>query len=283
MWIKPARPATAQAALAFAAAVMIAMSASSPAHAGLFGGRKSDAKAEAKKAEADAAKPRKATAQERQTADRLDPLARVAFWSREMQVDPTDAEAGVKLAAGLRQLGRFDEAAVIAGQVLVSQPDNVEALLEDARAKIGGGQPFYAIQPLQKAQAAAPNDWRPVSLLGVAYGQTERPEEAREAFAAALKLSPENPAVLANLALFHAARGDKDQAEMLLRRAVANPAAGARERQNLALILGLQGKLAEAERLLRQDLPPEIAAANLAYLKGAPAESRTWGGLGSPQ
>ena len=40
-------------------------------------------------------------------------------------------------------------------------------------------------------------------------------------------------------------------------------------RQNLALILGLEGKLAEAERLERQDLPPELAEANMAYLRAA--------------
>ena len=85
-----------------------------------------------------------------------------------------------------------------------------------------------------------------------------------------------------------AGRGQKDQAETLLRRAVANPSAGARERQNLALILGLQGKIGEAERLLRQDLPPEIAEANLTYLRGgsapgpvAASPSRNWEAMGA--
>lgn len=284
MWIKPARLATALAAAAFLAASV------APAEAALFGAKgkpeveKSKSKDAAGKA-GDAAAGRAATPQERATADRLDPLARVAFWSHEMQVAPTDAEAGVKLAVALRALGRNEEAAVIAEQVLVSHPNNVEALLEDARAKIAGGQPFYAIQPLTAAKAAAPKDWRPLSLLGVAYEQTQRPEDAEAAYQAALRLSPENPAVLANLALMHAARGDKDQAEILLRRAVAGPGAGARERQNLALVLGLQGKLTEAERLMRQDLPPEIAAANLAYLKAeaqpgaAGAAARSWGAM----
>jgi Flp pilus assembly protein TadD len=282
MWMNPARLATAPTAAALACALLLGGLAT-PAEAGLFGGRKAEPD-KAKEAQAEGA-PRKATPQERRTAERLDPLARVAFWSREMQIDPADTEAGVALAASLRQLGRYDEAAVIAQQVLATHPDEVEALLEDARAKIGGGGPFYAIQSLQRAQALAPKDWRPLSLLGVAYGQTERPDEAREAFLAALKLSPENPSVLSNLALHHAARGDKDQAEILLRRAVATPEAGARERQNLALVLGLQGKLSEAERLLRQDLPPEIAAANLAYLKGetATGPGRTWGALGGAQ
>jgi len=43
----------------------------------------------------------------------------------------------------------------------------------------------------------------------------------------------------------------------------------------------LQGKISEAELLIRQDLPPELADANLAYLrslnaKAEPAPGRSW-------
>ena len=49
-------------------------------------------------------------------------------------------------------------------------------------------------------------------------------------------------------------------------------------RQNLALVLGLQGRLAEAEKLARQDLPPEIVNNNMAYLRAAatPGTERSW-------
>ncbi len=55
-------------------------------------------------------------------------------------------------------------------------------------------------------------------------------------------------------------------------------------RQNLSLVLGVEGKLAEAEKILREDLPPEQANADLAYLQtltkakdAAPAATtRTW-------
>jgi Flp pilus assembly protein TadD len=35
----------------------------------------------------------------------------------------------------------------------------------------------------------------------------------------------------------------------------------------LGLVVGLQGRFAEAEQIVRADLPPEEAAANVAYLK----------------
>jgi Flp pilus assembly protein TadD len=85
--------------------------------------------------------------------------------------------------------------------------------------------------------------------------------------------------------MYFASHGDLGQAESLLRRAAADPAAPVQARQNLALILGLQGKMVEAEQLVRQDLPPEQANNNLAYLRAASggATGRNWDSLRSTQ
>lgn len=227
--------------------------------------------AKAPPAAAPAAAP-KLTAAERAAADRLEPVARAAFWARTFDVDPADEDAGVRLAVALRALHRFQEASDTAEQVLIQNPKNYEALLESGRAKISVGQAFYAIAPLKQAAALQPKDWRPLSLMGVAYGESERPEQAKDMYRQALALSPNNPAVLANLGMSYALAGDAVTAETYLRQAAAQPGAGAAERQNLALVLGMQGKLAEAESLIREDLPPAVAAANLTYLKSlAPA------------
>lgn len=231
------------------------------------------------------AAPAKASAEHRAQASRSDPLTASVFWNREFDLDPNDEEAGLKLAAALRAMGKYDEAAQAAQTVSMVNPRNLEALMEAARAHLGKGNGFYAIEPARKAQAMAPRDWRPVSLLGVAYEQAQRPEEAEAAYRKALQLSPANPAVLNNLAMFNAAQGKAAEAETLLRQAVTQPGATIQVRQNLSLVLGLQGKLAEAETLLRQDLPPETVNNNLAYLRaartvpapGAPvAATRTW-------
>ncbi|MDO8296099.1 MAG: tetratricopeptide repeat protein [Caulobacter sp.] len=223
----------------------------------------------------------KATPAQRAEAARVDPLARAAFWARELEIDARDTQAGLGLAMALRQLGRYPEAADAAGQVLVIEPENIDALLEAARAQIGRGQGFYAIEPARHAQALAPRDWRPVALLAVAYEQADRDDEALAAHRQALALAPSEPAVLANLAMYYAGHGDFAQAEQLLRRAVTLPRADARVRQNLALVVGLQGRLPEAEQLVRQDLPPDQAANNIAWLKAATAraptgEGRSW-------
>ncbi|MEI9891596.1 MAG: tetratricopeptide repeat protein, partial [Caulobacteraceae bacterium] len=189
-----------------------------------------------------------------------------------VDADPKDAEAGVKLASALRAIGRYPEAYDAAQAVLVTQPGNVEALLETARAAIAGAEGFYAIEPARKAMQASPKDWRAASLLAVGLDQAKRPAEAMEAHRKAMQMAPQNPLVLSNAALFYAAQGDRAQAETLLRKAVTLPGATVQVRQNLALVLGLQGKLAEAERIERQDLPPKMAEANLDYLKAAAAQ-----------
>jgi Flp pilus assembly protein TadD len=255
-------------ASAFLVAAALSFAAAAPAAAWPFGG---PAKPAAAPTKPDPNAPKKATPAERAAAARLQPLARAAFWQHELTIDPADAEAGVGLCAALRSMGKYDEAADTIDRMIVIAPKNEEVLLESARSHIGAGHGFYAVQPLKDAEALAPKDWRPVSLMGVALEQTQRPDEALAAFNQALKLSPDNPAVLSNLALFMATRGDTAQAETLLRRAAAQPTSTAQERQNLALVLGLEGKTAEAEHLMRQDLPPEVADANLAYFRGGAA------------
>jgi Flp pilus assembly protein TadD len=67
--------------------------------------------------------------------------------------------------------------------------------------------------------------------------------------------------------LSYALAKDLTTAESTLRRAAAKPPVDPRVRQNLALVVGLQGRFAEAEEIARADLPSEDAAANVAYLR----------------
>jgi Flp pilus assembly protein TadD len=78
--------------------------------------------------------------------------------------------------------------------------------------------------------------------------------------------------------MYYAAHGQTAEAESQLRRAAALPGATAQVRQNLALILGLEGRIGEAEHLARQDLPPTLVDNNLAYLRAAqaPPARRSW-------
>lgn len=225
-----------------------------------------------------------ANAETRAAYDRADALSRSVFWTEQADINPLDPVAGVKAAQALRELGRFDQAAEMAQRVLLVQPGNVEAMLEAGRGHIARGQAFYGIQALETARDARPDDWRVWSLLGTAYEQVRRAEDARAAWARALELSPENPDVLANMAVAAMVRGDNAAAEPLLRRAAARPEASLKVRLNLAMALGLNGKLSEAEQILRRVLPPEQADSNLGWLRARAggqeqASARTWDSL----
>jgi hypothetical protein len=49
----------------------------------------------------------------------------------------------------------------------------------------------------------------------------------------------------------------------------------------LALVIGLQGRFAEAEQIVRADLPADEAAANVAYLKQMMTDHNDWAKIAS--
>jgi len=51
-------------------------------------------------------------------------------------------------------------------------------------------------------------------------------------------------------------------------------------RQNLALVIGLQGRYPEAERIARADLSEEEAVANVSYLRQMISQQNEWKKMG---
>ena len=104
-----------------------------------------------------------------------------------------------------------------------------------------------------------------------------RHDEAQRYYASALKIMPDEPSVLSNLGLSYALSKDLPQAEGdAAARRPRSPAPSRKVRQNLALVVGLQGRFAEAETIARGDLPPDEAAANVAYLRQMLAQQNDW-------
>jgi Flp pilus assembly protein TadD len=97
--------------------------------------------------------------------------------------------------------------------------------------------------------------------------QLERHDEARQYYSSALKIAPEEPSVLSNLGLSYVLSNDLPKAEETLRHAHGKAESDARIRTNLALAIGLQGRLTEAESLVKAGLPEDQATANVAYLR----------------
>jgi Flp pilus assembly protein TadD len=124
-----------------------------------------------------------------------------------------------------------------------------------------------AFDALNRAHTPEDPDWRILSAQGAVLDQLGRYDEARQYYESALKIAPDDPSVLSNLGLSYMLAKDLPKAEEILRKANSHPDADPRVRLNLALVIGLRGRGAEAETLVKADRPPDEAAANVAYLR----------------
>jgi Flp pilus assembly protein TadD len=195
-------------------------------------------------------------------------------WRREVEVAgelyrtrPYDADAAIRYAQALRAIGQRAQAAAVLEQTSLRDPKNPVLLGAFGRALADAGKYGQALEVLNRAHSPDQPDWRILSVQGAVLDQMGRHEEARRYYASALRLAPDEPSVLSNLGLSYALSKDLKQAEATLRRAGADGRIDPRVRQNLALVVGLQGRFAEAETIARADLPSEEAAANVAYLR----------------
>ncbi len=69
---------------------------------------------------------------------------------------------------------------------------------------------------------------------------------------------------------------DLTQAEAHLRKAVAMRGATSQIRQNLALVLGLQGRFDECRAMFAAELAPEQVEANMAYIRALLTQQNRW-------
>ena len=110
-------------------------------------------------------------------------------------------------------------------------------------------------------------DWRILSAQGTTLDQLGRYDEARQYYASALKIVPDEPSVLSNLGMSYLLSKDLAKAETVLGRAYEHAKSDPRLRMNFAVVLALEGRLAEAEDLLKADTPAEEGKARVAELK----------------
>ena len=191
-----------------------------------------------------------ATREFRDNVETQDLLTQAAFWSREHDLNPGDLEAAIKLAATVRKMGNPVQAIEITQQTRALYPRDPYLIAEYAAALIASERGEDALDTLDTALRTTPGYARLWSLKGAALDQTENYELARKHYAKALQITPYDPNILANIGLSYALSGDVRTAEGWLRRAADIPGAGKSVRQNLAIVLQLQGKADEAQSLL---------------------------------
>jgi Flp pilus assembly protein TadD len=188
-------------------------------------------------------------------------------WGALYRAHPEDPINAIQYAQALRATGQRAQAAAVLEQASIQNPNDKALLGAYGRALADVGNYTQALEVLGRAHTPEQPDWRILSAQGAVLDQLGRYDEARRYYASALKIVPDEPMVLSNLGLSYALSKDLPKAEATLRRATSQAGGDARARQNLALVIGLQGRFTEAENIARADLPPDEAAANVAYLR----------------
>ena len=188
-------------------------------------------------------------------------------YGERYRANPRDADAALNYGQSLRLGGQRQQAVAVLEQATIANPGNKALLAAYGRALADNGNFQQSFDILTRAHSPSNPDWRILSVQGTALDQLGRHDDARRYYAGALAIVPEEPSVLSNLGLSWVLSKDLPKAEETLRRAYGSARADARVRQNLGLVVGLQGRFSEAESIVKADLPAEEAAANVAYLK----------------
>ena len=196
-----------------------------------------------------------------------DPRRAVEVYGDRYHANPKDADAAVAYGQALRATGQRAQAAAVLEQATIAHPGNKTLLAAYGRALADNGNSQAAFDVLSRAHSPDNPDWSILSVQGTTLDKLGKHEEARRYYASALRIVPEEPSVLSNLGLSYMLTKELPKAEETLRRAYAGSRADARIRQNLALVVGLQGRFAEAESIVKADLPADEAAANVTYLR----------------
>ena len=195
--------------------------------------------------------------------------------------NPNDRDAGLNYANLLRMTGKNDQALAVMQQVVIRHPKDTEVLASYGKAQAAAGQLDAALETISRAERPDLPDWRLKSAQGAILDQLGRSTEARMRYREALDLKPNDPSVLSNLGMSYVLTKDLKSAETYLRQAAAQPGADSSVRQNLALVVGLQGRYPEAEQIARQELSPTQAEANVKYLRSMMSQQATWKALKS--
>jgi len=189
---------------------------------------------------------------------------------------PDNKGVAMAYARALRASGRYDQAVAVAQRLAAKYPKDMQVLGAYGKALAEDGRLREAETILPEAHTPEEPNWSILSAEGTVEDQLGNHDQAQAYYRAALKIMPNQPEVLSNLGLSYALSKQLPLAEDTLRLAAAQPRADARVRENLALVLSLEGKFDAAQTVAQQDLSPVDAAEDVASIKQMIAQSDTW-------
>lgn len=196
-----------------------------------------------------------------------DAIGAIAQWSAAYAKNPQDPKTALGYAHALKAIGSRDRALDVLTAAYRANQDNGEIAAELGRLALDMNRLDIAQQTLKVAETQGVKDWKTLSAQGTLRAKRGQHAEAQQYFLAALQERPDAVSVINNLALSYALDGKADKSEELLRKAVAGGQGDKRVRQNLAMVLGLQGKFEEARQVASVDMTEQEAKSSMAYMR----------------
>lgn len=190
--------------------------------------------------------------------------------------NPRDRTTILYYSAALRANGQTEQAVAVLEAAMVGYRNDPDITLAYAKALAAAGRFDQALNIVEGAIDPTRPDWNALMVKGAILDQSGHNAEARLLYQQALKIAPNQPSLHANLGLSFAMTNDLDEAEAELRLAVRLPGAGSQVRQNLALVVGLQGRFDESRALFAAELPPDQVDANMSYIRALLTQQNRW-------
>jgi Flp pilus assembly protein TadD len=200
-------------------------------------------------------------------------------WEKIYSAHPGEKYASINYARALRALTRYKEAEAVMQQAAIKLPKDQQVLGEYGKALADAGDLVQAKDVLSRSYTPDQPNWDFMSAQGSVADRLDDHVAAQQYYNDALKIAPDEPAVLSNLGLSYALSKELGPAEATLRRAADLPRADSRVRQNLALVLALEGKFDEAEQVSARDMSPEDAKNNVRAIRDMIAQNDSWRAL----
>lgn len=199
----------------------------------------------------------------------------IQFYRRAAFADASKALPFIKLGTALHHVGAYEDAALAFRRAADIDGTKAEAHYGLGKTLLSMEQSEEAVEALRTAVELEGSS-RAYNALGVALDMAGDRATAQEVYRTGLSEIPDDLTLLNNLGLSLALGGKGHEAVAILQDVAKRPEATARHRQNLALALGIAGRIEEAAEVGRKDLRESDIQNNLAFyewLRSQPADA----------
>lgn len=190
--------------------------------------------------------------------------------------NPRDKQTIIYYAAALRAAAQPAQAVSVIEAGMAAFPNDNDISVNYAKALSAAGRYDQALTVITNAIQPDAPDWNALLVKGAILDQMGRNAEARAVYSQAMLIAPNEPSLEANLGLSFAMTNDLSEAEAHLRKAVSMRGATSKIRQNLALVIGLEGRFDDARTLFAAELSPDQVEANMAYIRALLTQQNRW-------